>query len=195
MITVRVCDKVAHKPFDRFAQKDSTTTFVRVPHGQMIQAQLMVFAERRGYHACIEVDGEELLCVPLETERTAIELPEPPKRSRDSFPFPFNMIGFSRSSNRSGANRTGGSSFTVLIRRGSNEGQVVGTYVFQLLDEVSFAATLESQLQEAREKKMAPPVVYTTDHHMPGAVKTCWNCHTPLSGECCGNCGCCQDES
>lgn len=189
MITVRVCDQVAHKPFDRFNQKDSTTTYVRVPRALLPTAQLMVFAEHHGFHACIEVDGEELLCVPLEGPRTAIDLPEPPKHNVGAFLRPLTF--FARGS---GHSQPQTNTFTVLIRRGSNEGQVVGTYVFQLLDEVTFAATLESHLQEAREKRTAPPVVYTTDHHQPGSLRTCWNCNTPIQGECCSNCGCCQEE-
>ncbi|HEY9867694.1 MAG TPA: hypothetical protein V6D08_00680 [Candidatus Obscuribacterales bacterium] len=189
MITVRVCDKLAHKPFDRFVQKDGTTTYVRVPRAEQGRAQLMVFSEQPDFHACIEVDGEELMCVPLDAPQVAIELPQAEKKSGPSFLKLHNLFG--------GKGNSGGSSpasFTVLIRRGSSEGQVIGTYNFQILDDIAYATTLEAKLQEASERNIAPPVVFSTDHRLPGSVRTCWNCSTPLSGDCCSNCGCCQDS-
>ena len=43
------------------------------------------------------------------------------------------------------------------LRRDSEEGQVVGTFKFHLLDPVSFATTLEHKLQESASRSTTPP--------------------------------------
>lgn len=188
MITVRVCD-TAHKTFDRFVEQDGTTTFVSVPPGTV--PQMLAFAQKPGFHACIEVDGEEKLCVALDEPATHISLPEAEKPSRTSSLFR-NLLG-------GGSKESGKSPFpselTVLVRRDSSEGPVVGTFKFHLLEPVSFATTLEHKIQESAARRTTPPVVYTKDHHLPGSVPACWNCSSPLAGDCCNNCGHCQDQS
>jgi len=186
MITVRVCD-TARKTFDRFVEQDGTTTFVSVPHGTI--PQMLAFAQKPGFHACIEVDGEEVFCVALDEPATPIALPSASKPS-GAGNLLRNLIGGGKSQNRSPFPRE----LTVLVRRDSQEGQVAGTFKFHLLDPVSFAATLEQKLQESAARSITPPVVYTNDHHLPGTVPACWNCSSPLAGECCNNCGHCQDH-
>lgn len=189
MITVRVCD-TARKTLDRFVEQDGTTTFVSVPHGTM--PQMLAYAMKPGFHACIEVDGEEQFCVALDQAATPINLPQPAKPSRPGLLFR-NLIG---GSNRLPDNRpTFPSEFTVLVRRDSQEGQVIGTFKFHLLNPVAFATTLEHKIQESAARSTTPPVVYTTDHHLPGTVPSCWNCSSPLHGDCCTACGHCQDHN
>jgi hypothetical protein len=186
MITVRVCD-TARKTFDRFVEQDGTTTFVSVPQGTI--PQMLAFAMKPGFHACIEVDGEEVSCVALDEPATPIDVPAASKPS-GAGSLLRNLIGGSRSQNRNPFP----SEMTVLVRRDSAGGQVVGTFKFHLLDPVSYAATLEQKLQESAARSTTPPVVYTNDHHLPGTVPACWNCSTPLAGDCCNNCGHCQDH-
>lgn len=187
MITVRVCD-TTRKTLDRFVEQDGTTTFVSVPHG--ITPQMLAFAQKPGFHACIEVDGEGVSCIALDEPATPIDLPAVSKPSRPGA-YLRNLLG-------GGSKDQGKSPFprelTVLVRRDSEEGQVVGTFKFHLLDPVSFATTLEHKLQESASRSTTPPVVYTNDHHLPGTVPSCWNCSSPLHGECCNNCGHCQDH-
>ena len=135
MITVRVCD-TARKTFDRFVEQDGTTTFVSVPLGT--KPQMLAFAQKPGFHACIEVDGEEVFCVALDEPATPIDLPLAPKPSRSSNLLR-NLLG---SGSRSTEKSPIPSELTVLVRRDSSEGQVVGTFKFHLLDPVSFATTL-----------------------------------------------------
>jgi hypothetical protein len=188
MITVRVCD-TARKTFDRFVEQDGTTTFVSVPPGTV--PQMLAFAQKPGFHACIEVDGEEISCVALDEPATFISLPEASKPSRTGSILR-NLLG-------GGSKEQGKSPFpsqlTVLVRRDSSEGQVVGTFKFHLLEPISFATTLEHKIQESAARRTTPPVVYTNDHHLPGSVPACWNCSSPLAGDCCNNCGHCQDQS
>jgi len=188
MITVRVCD-TARKTFDRFEEQDGTTTFVSVPQGTA--PQMLAFAQKPGFHACIEVDGEEVSCVSLDEPATSIQIPEANKPSRGGF----SLRGLLGSSSKQPAKPTFPRELTVLVRRDTNEGQVVGTFKFHLLDPVSFATTLEHKVQESAARSTTPPVVYTNDHRKPGSVPACWNCSSPLAGDCCNNCGHCQDHN
>lgn len=184
MITVRVCDKNDRKQFERFVESGSTTTFVHVPSGK--QAQLLAFSPKPGFHACIEIDGAEVVCVSLDEAQTDIEIPKPPKPTRSEL-----IIRGIFGGSRAPVKVT--SELTVLVRRDSAEGQVVGTYKFHLLDSLAFAATLERKIQESADRSVTPPVVYTTDHHLPGGRVPCWNCGAPLTAECCTGCGSCPD--
>ncbi len=187
MITVRVCD-TARKSFDRFVEQDGTTTFVKVPLGTI--PQMLAFAQKPGFHACIEVDGEEVSCVALDESATPIAVPTPSKSS-GAGNILRNLIG---GAGKNQKRNPFPSELTVLVRRDSEGGPVVGTFKFHLLDPVSFAATLEQKLQESAARSTEPPLLYSTDHHLPGTVPTCWNCSSPLNGECCNNCGHCQDH-
>ncbi len=193
MITVRVCD-TARKTLDRFVEQDGTTTFVSVPHGTV--PQLLAFAMKPGFHACIEVDGEEQFCVSLDEPATTIDLPVASKPSRPGQLFR-SLIGGGLRGNKTAEPQapTFPSEFTVLVRRDSQEGPVIGTFKFHLLNPVSFATTLEHKIQDSAARSTTPPVVYTTDHHLPGTVPTCWNCSSPLHGDCCTACGHCQDHN
>lgn len=192
MITVRVCDKTARKTLDRFVEQDGTTTFVSVPHGTV--PQMIAIAMKPGFHACIEVDGAELFCVALDKtgQPTPIDVPVVSKPSRSGSIFRSLLSG---GGSKEPAKSPFPSQITVLVRRDSVEGQVVGTFKFHLLDPVSFTTTLDQKIQESVERSLVPPVVYTNDHHLPGSVPSCWNCSTPLNSDCCNNCGHCQDQS
>jgi len=169
---------------------DPTTTLRYVRKPDMQPCWLTVWTADDGT-LIVEIDGEKVSTHPLKAKclsRIALKDLVPPRFSLRSLVKPLGMRGGTKTETVKEP-----SEFTVFIRRGDEDGALLGTYSFKLMTESAFDAAFDKYVR--RNDSRPEPSVHTNDERSPVTTHNCWNCQKPLAeGTCCDKCGCPQED-
>ncbi|HEY9777864.1 MAG TPA: hypothetical protein V6C81_29150 [Planktothrix sp.] len=181
MVKAEICT-AGDAPLEQVIDQKNTTRFVRKPS---IQPCFLSVRTTEEVALVVEIDSHVVGTHQLRTGLNHIPLNmlAQPVRSR--------ILGLGSRLTGHGRTAQEPRMFTVLIRRGSPEGELLATYKYVLLSEAEYDATyaqaseVQAPVQQAR---------YTTDARSVDGSRNCWHCGKPIVGQCCAQCGCEQDE-
>ena len=183
MIKAEICNG-SDIPFEQVIDPKTTTRFVRHP---AIQPCFLNVRATEEAVLVVQIDGHRIGAHRLQPGVTRIPLSLLAKPARAS--------RFERFERLTGAHERPvpePRNFTVEIRRGSEDGELLATYSYSLLSDAEFEKAAGSYAREIETP--IKPAQYTTDATSADTAKNCWNCRQPLKGDCCTQCGCDQND-
>lgn len=187
MVNVEICGS-DDRALAHVIDPTKTTRLVRKPE---IQPCFVTARTTEDCTLVVEVDGNAVATHRLTAGITPIPLNMlVPANQRKSI-ISFTALGRVVSGSNSTPRQAPPSEFTLCIRRGSEEGERLGTYNFRLMNATDFDTAYGEYSRDTAPR--TEPAQFTTDaRSLDTAKNACWNCHEPLTGECCEKCGCCQ---
>lgn len=177
MVSVDLCSPTPDKPVEQFI--DGTTRKVRKPDAE--PCLLVVHVDEPGA-LIVEADGTELVTLPLTSGSQQFKLSDLIKREK---PRRTIFAAFARQPDEI-------DTFSVCIRRGHPEGELLGTYNYQLLEGSEFVAQFNGYAKTV-QTRYEPPV-FTTDERSPQTAHNCPNCQCRVGGAHCDQCGYAADD-
>ncbi len=134
----------------------------------------------------VEIDGEKVAKHVLRPGTTKILLSHLVPQS--SFMQRLNSLRL-LNLGKSHARRNEPQEFTVFVRRGNEDGRLLGTYSFKLMSEQAFDQAFDQYVRRIESKHVDEK--FTTDESAVDSGHKCWNCRQPIaSNTCCLECGC-----